>query len=492
MDKKIIIIITALAVLVAGCDKNRFDHASSPAQEHLTVALSLDDATKDGIGGIFFPDAPNSGAIILNNGYFTVMSVPVNADGTLDWTLYLSDYPHDAYSRRDKTFSRVICSETGRTTEEWFANDKGYGCVFFATISGTTTFNSSAFVNYYRVCKNEETGGFYTEQVKPQERVSLFPDSGSDATGHAKNILVDGEKYYMATFMSNNAWFNYPSTDYEWEEYGIIDSAAYDHIVGAHSDVVFFSDIAQSKFLNFSSFAPAGTQLRFNMNTTEETLSLSRLEIFVENTGDNLSGQAYMDFSDYENNRYSLVSARHLSSVIGVDLENATYVTTYYLQDDGTYAETYDYIAKDEFGNPKLDEFDNPIIEYSTGSPSTGTANRTYDYRYRNDWYVYDPDQGEYRYQSPLTLTTTPTANYFYFGILPQQTDLSADSRIVFKAFNSNNQCVGIVRKKLPSGGFKGGVRYDFTLTFPHVGMEVDTDWSGAGTYYQGGQITED
>ena len=471
----------AFAILVSGCNKNHFDSVS-PSRTNLTLALRLDDQTKDGISGIFFPDAPSSGAILFDSGYFTVMCVPVNEDGTLDWTQYVSDVQHSAYSTKSSDYPRVIYCETGKTTEEWFAKDKGYGCMFFATISGG--YNEGNWIGTVRyvqmVLSNPETGAFNEREIR-NETIPVFPDNGYDATGNAANIVAEGGKYYMASYLSQN-YSTYPQEDSSWKEYGIIDSSSSDHLVGAHSAVVQYADIADSKFLNFTDYAPAGVILRFNMKSDEGTLTFSKLEISMENTGDNLAGQAYMDFSNYQENKYSLVSARKFSSMTGTNLETAQFTRVWYLQDDGTtYAETYTCNWVDENDNPRSNNW----------GPETETRTRTSDVRSRSGWYRYDSEEGEYRYEPTITLTTTPTAQYYYIGILPQVNGISADSRIVFKAYDSSDQCVCAVKKKLPSGGFQGGVRYDFTLSFPHIGMESDTDWSGAGTYYQGGQITE-
>ena len=482
MDKKIILYIAALAILVSACNKDRFDTVPSPQKECLKVAVPLEGDTKDGIGGIFFPDAPSSGAIMFDSGSMSVMSVPVNEDGTLDWTLYISDLPRSAYSTKTSAFSRVMYCETGKTTEEWFARDKGYGCVFFAAIySGNMEYRAGS-VSYYQIVIPEEGYIYPQQELIKSESIFLFPDDGFDATGNAKNILVEGGKYYMATYLSHN-YGNYPQTDGDWEEYGTIDSATSDHVVGAHSEVMQFDDIANSKFLNFSAFAPAGVMLRFNLAVSEGTLSMYRLEISLENTGNNMGGQAYMDFSDYANNKYSLVSAQRLSSITGTNLVSTEYVNQKFLQDDGvTYADTYTARWEDEYGNPQERVF----------GPNIVSVNRTTNNMNRGDWYVYNPSEERYEYRSPLILTTTPTPNYFYTGLLPQVEGISADSRIVFKAYDERGNCISVVRKKLPEGGFQGGMRYDFTLTFPVVGMEAESDWSGAGVYYQGGQLTEE
>ena len=199
MDKKIILYIAALAILVSACNKDRFDTVPSPQKECLKVAVPLEGDTKDGIGGIFFPDAPSSGAIMFDSGSMSVMSVPVNEDGTLDWTKYISDLPRSAYSTKTSAFSRVMYCETGKTTEEWFARDKGYGCVFFAAIySGNMEYRAGS-VSYYQIVIPEEGYIYPQQELIKSESFFLFPDDGFDATGNAKNILVEGGKYYMAT-----------------------------------------------------------------------------------------------------------------------------------------------------------------------------------------------------------------------------------------------------------------------------------------------------
>ena len=474
MKMKLRYSLAILAVMLCACERHTLvEGPSFTSGKYLTVALPLDQGTKDGISGIFFPDAPHSGDIIFDGGYFSVMSVPVNADGTLDWENHISDYPHWANTTRDKTYSRVIYCDTGKTTDEWFAKDKGYGCVFFASITGALYGGTYSNINYYKVVIDPETGHDRLEIQKTEPYT--WSHYGNKVTGSVFNYTIGGEsKYLMKTFMTDQC--SSPLGICDWGDFGVVPYSNSDHIIGAHSEVMQYDEIVANKFLNFKEFAPAGAMLRFNMKTSEASLSISRVEISFENTGDNISGSAFMDFSDYENNKYGLISVDRVSDAIGEDLTGIGVITSYYLQDDGvTYSPTYSVEWT----------YEGESRSASYGPNYSYDDTESYDKKYTDYWYSYDEAEDRTSVESVITVTTTPTEAYQYVGIIPQTTGITDDSVIVFKAYDSSESLICTFKKKLPEGGFKGGVRYDFTLTWdvtstatsPSAGKYDTVEW---------------
>ena len=464
MKTRFILIFAAFAVLFASCEKNRLASSADPASDKVIVALSLDNSTRgdDSIDGIFFPDADNSGTIIFGRGYFTVMSVPVNADGeTLDWEKAIVDSPRDARTKKDKTFSRVMYCATGKNTAEWFANDKGYGCIFFAVIAGNSNYNSfGTTIRYLQIVNNVENPGDYTENILREEYYS------SQVNQPIRTYTIGGiDKTFVKAYLPMDGSGRSTWDKRNWEEYGEVDFSSTDHIIGAHSGIVSREDVFESKFVNFSAFAPCGALLRFNMKLSEGSMTISRVDATIENTGDNMAGSYFMDFSDYQNNNYPLYSVKSLSSETGIDLINTDVLyTAYYLQDDGeTYDTTYTLNWEDKEGQPQS----------MTLGPQSWPFNTTFDSRYVSSWTYYDHDK-EYERWSQVTLSTTPSEKYTYIGLLPQTRGLSDDSRIVFKIYDTQGDLISTVKKKLPDGGFRSGVRYDFTLTFPVYGIGAD------------------
>ena len=473
MKMKLRYSLAILAFMLCACERHSLVEGPAFTEgKYLTVALPLDQGTKDGISGIFFPDAPHSGDIIFDGGYFCVVSVPVNADGTLDWENNISDYPHWASTTRDKTYSRVIYCDTGKTTDEWFAKDKGYGCMFFATITGSLYGTAYSNISYYKVVINPETGN--PDLVLQKEEPFTWTYYGNRLTGSVYNYTIGGEsKYLMKTYMNDQC--SSPLGVSDWGDFGVVPYSSSDHIIGAHSDVMQYDDIVAKKFLNFKEFAPAGAMLRFNMKTSEASLSISRVEISLENIEYNISGSAFLDFSDYQNNKYELIPVDRVSDAIGEDLSSKGIVTSYYLQDDGeTYSPTYSVVWTHE-GQSQFASF-GPQYSYDTISRDT---------KYTDYWYGYNEAEDWSYSESVITVTTTPTETYQYVGIIPQTTGITDDSVIVFKAYDSSQSLICTFKKKLPEGGFQGGVRYDFTLTWdvtstatsPSAGKYDTVEW---------------
>ena len=449
MKKIIIISIAALALLsVSGCNKSVIrDDASRADSAAQTMKATFTLLSSKESGDIYFPDI-NSGDLLMRYGQFALMCVPVAPDGTLEWDKVITGSCSTSTAGPDRT----IHGDTYKSVAEWFSNatpDAGgeKNCVFFGMLTGGyATYAHSSYNTYY----------YDTDGETPLYTL------GYTCPWHFIYDPVEDKCYarsYLRTEQSTSI------SDSEGRDKLYISDIG--HIIGAHSAVVRESDIMTARFVNLSGYSPSTSLLRFKMTTTGENFDLSMIRIHIDPCDDNLTGHGFIEFKDFREHDYSdypMISAAAYESLHGSSIQ--TLPLKYVKQADDTFAltETQD------------------IPTEKTG------------YLIRNHyWSRYDEEGDYYRSDPTVPVKKNELTDDVIVSLMPQSLGTTAESYIIFEALDENGYVTRTFKKKLPrwteSGtthyGFRGGVRYDFTVTFgPANSIITDNDEGYHAGYY--------
>lgn len=434
--KKITIItfITLAFLTVSGCKKDGSanDTPRPEATENtMSVAVNL-----FGSKAIYFPNE-EQGLLAFDSGRITIFSVPVDANGDLEWDKYVSGRTNWAEVAEARN-SNTIYSNTRKTVSEWFANatevDGEKRCVFFGVLT-----SDSSDLNDYLLRRYFDTDGtsILYEISSPEDWFVTRQDGKTFA-----KVRID----YWQEMHHDRKDDSAP-----WYVRGIR------HIIGAHSDVLTESEVMNARFVNLSGFNPSNVLLRFKMTATKDDFNLYKLIVRVEPTGDNLAGYAFIDFSDYLNNNYPIMSATAYMDAYGEPIIH--YPSQYVKQADGTFE--------------------------ATGYSDYIDTNYSDHVAHANGWDSYDQEDDDYRWTSTIPVSSSSLTDDVYLSFYPQTTGITSDSYIIFDAYDENEFLVRSVKKKIPAGGFRGGIRYDFTLTFggantivtDNAGFYIEDEW---------------
>ena len=445
--KRIFIYLTLIAATLSGCSKSDNQQTSKGKTDGMKIVISFDNLTKDS-SGLFTP-VDRNGVVWIHRGYIRLIAVAVDAADNPDFSNYI-----ESTCEIESYYGNMVVGMTNRTTADWFAHSPTGKCIFFADIQKDP---QSRRYEYRTRIYNSETQSYDDAGWAYADTKTIYPlkDAQDNIISLLPLVYVRPEQR--------------TEIDY-YDDYGQIYREV-NHIIGACSmDAIAPAHVLGNKnTLTLSAIAPANTLLRFNIKRSEDMsdFNLRNLKISME-SGDgeayhSLQGYAFMDFRNYTNaaNPFTIIGRKDLAAMTGEDILSIEYPALKTIDENGdeVWSEYRPY-----FHDAYIDEIN----------------------------CYYDDDEKDYEERYIIPVSSTPSEQWLLVSIIPQSAAASAGSKLVFKAYDANNNLVGSAVKDFPAEGFIGGNQYEFTLTLTSASSPVDADSSGAGTYYQGDEITEE